>query len=184
MYRMLSTRMSNGTPIMEYMRALPPSFWKGTTVKDFAAYHELIKEKEDGSQTYYWIQFPKPHTLQTDLFLDKILELERYSWFKNYIFNIEFNPHIHSHLIVINPSKDIRPSRIINNIAKHLGIPENNINCKRYSHSYYNRLNYVKGLKIPQDKQLLVEQDIVDRDKYNLSTYYSDAQPDEKAQST
>lgn len=172
---MLKLKMSNGTPIMEYMRALPPSFWRGTDVKDFATYHQMIKEKEDGTQTYYWIQFPKPHTLQTEFFLDKVLELERYTWFNNYIFNIEFNPHIHSHLILISPSKDIRPSRIINNIAKHLGIKENNIQCKRYSHSYYNRLNYVKGLKIPHDKQTLVELDIHDRKKYNIKTYYSDA---------
>lgn len=185
MYNMLSTRLNDGTPLMEHLKSLDKSFWKGTSVKNFAEFQEIISAKEKGSQTYYWIQFPKPHSLASpNLFLDKIQGLERYSWFKNYIFNIEFNPHIHSHMIILDPSKVVRPSRIISNIGQHLGIKENNIECKRYSHSYTNRYNYVKGLKIPNDKQLLVEQDKLDREKYNINTYYNDAdQPDPKTQS-
>ena len=82
---------------------------------------------------------------------------------------------IHCHLIIAGPSEDTRPNRIIKNIAKHLAIKENHIQCKRYSHSFDNRLNYVKGLKISSDKQMLVAQDKEDRKKYNISNYYSDA---------
>lgn len=182
---MLSTKLNDGTPLMDYLRAMPRSFWKETSVKNFSQFREIIEEKERGSQTYYWIQFPKPHSLPSaNLFLDKIQGLERYSWFKKYIFNIEFNPHIHSHMIIIDPGKDVRPSRIISNIGLHLGINENNIECKRFSHSFKNRCNYVKGLKVSCDKQMLVEQDTRDRKKYNINTYYSDAEEShEKTQS-
>ena len=61
------------------------------------------------------------------------------------------------------------------NISKHLEINKNHIECKRYSHSFNNRINYIKGLKVPQDKQLLVEADIRDREKYNIKSYYTDA---------
>lgn len=182
---MLKERLHDGSLLIDYFRNLKPSFWKGTGWSGFQEFYEEHKKRDNGGNTnYYWIQFPKPHSLASpNLFLDKIQGLERYSWFNQYIFNIEFNPHIHSHLIIINPAKDTRPSRIIENISKHLGINKNHIECKRYSHSYENRLNYVKGLKIPQDKQLLVEQDIQDRRKYNINTYYSDA-VQEEAQST
>lgn len=178
-------RLNDGSLLIDYFRNLKQSFWKGTGWTGFAEFQEELKKRDSGaSTTYYWIQFPKPHTLATpNEFLDKIQGLERYSWFNNYIYNIEFNPHIHSHLIIINPDKDIRPNRIMENISKHLTLKKNHIECKRYSHSYQNRLNYVKGLKIPQEKQTLVEKDKMDREKYNINTYYSDA-IQEEAQST
>ncbi len=173
---MLKARLHDGTLLMDWFAAQRSHFWKGSGYKDFSEYKQMIVSKEVDTQSYYWIQFPKPHTLATpNEFLDKILELERFRWFKQYIFNIEFNPHIHSHLIIISPEKDIRPNRIIMNISKHLEINKNHIECKRYSHSFNNRVNYIKGLKVPQDKQLLVEADIRDRENYNIMSYYTDA---------
>ena len=181
---MLKQRLHDGSLLMDWFACQRPHFWKGSGFKDFSEYKQMIISKEKDDQSYYWIQFPKPNSLETpNEFLDKIQGLERYSWFKRYIFNIEFNPHIHSHLILISPQADVRPNRIIDNISKHLEINKNHIECKRYSHSYKNRLNYVKGLKIPQDKQMLVERDILDRQDYNIDTYYTDA-VQEEAQST
>lgn len=174
---MLKQRLNDGSLLIDHFRNLKPSFWKDTVYDGFPDFYELHKKKDFGdATTYFWIQFPKPHSLASpNFFLDRIKELERYSWFKNYLFNVEFNPHIHCHLIIGDPGENLRPSRIIMNIGKHLGIKENNIECKRYSHSFNNRCNYVKGLKVPSDKQLLVSQDIEDRGKYNISTYYTDA---------
>ena len=183
---MLKQRLNDGSLLIDHFRSLKPSFWKDTVYENFTEFYEIHKKKDAGeSQSYFWIQFPKPHSLSSPYyFLDKIQGLERYSWFKNYLYNIEFNPHIHSHLILADPSEDLRPSRIIKNIGKHLGIKENNIECKRYSHSYANRCNYVKGLKISSEKQMLVEQDKRDRKIYNIKTYYTDApQSHEETQS-
>ena len=178
-------RLNDGSLLIDYFRNLKQSFWSGTGWTGFTEFYEELKKKDNGVNiTYYWIQFPKPHTLATpNEFLDAIQGLERYSWFNKYIFNIEFNPHIHCHLIVTSPGNNIRPTRIIDNISKHLALKKNHIECKRYSHSYENRLNYVKGLKIPIEKQRLVDKDKEDREKYNINTYYSDALPEE-AQST
>jgi len=173
---MLKLKLHDNSLLMDWFASQRAHFWKGQPFKDFKEFQQVILAKEVDNQSYYWIQFPKPHSLATpNEFLDAIQGLERYSWFNKYTFNIEFNPHIHSHLILISPEKGVRPNRIIENISKHLGIKKNHIECKRYSHSFCNRLNYVKGLKIPQDKQLLVEQDILDRKEYNIDTYYNDA---------
>ncbi|AXQ65310.1 MAG: hypothetical protein [Circular genetic element sp.] len=181
---MLKAKLSDGTPLMHYFRDQTPSFWKGTEFKNFRDFESLIIDKEKGTLPYYWIQFPKPHNLSTpQLFLDKILGLERYIWFKNYVFNVEFNPHIHCHLIIKDPSNTCRPARIIDNISKHLGIPGNNVECKRQTHSLTNRINYVKGLKVPQHKQMLVEKDCVDRQNNNIDLYYNDAQSNQETES-
>lgn len=173
---MLKARLNDGSSLLDYLCNQPRWFFKGLPFEDGKQMRQYFLDKESGmSQAYLWIQFPKPDILSLpEEFLDKILGLERFIWFKKYLFNIEFNPHIHSHLIILEPAKSVRPARVIENISKHLGIEKNHVECKRYTHSLQNRINYVKGLKIPQHKQMLVKQDIADREKYNLSTYYSD----------
>lgn len=183
---MLKARLHDGSLLMDWYAGQRSHFWKDQPFKDYEEFRSIIVSKERDNEKYFWIQFPKPHSLATpNEFLDAIQGLERYSWFKNYLFNIEFNPHIHSHLIISNPNSDVRPNRIINNIGKHLGINKNHIECKRYGHSYHNRCSYVKGLKISAEKQHLVKLDIADRKIYNIREYYSDApQSDKESQSS
>lgn len=181
---MLKAKLADGTPLMHYFRDQNPSFWKGTEFKNFRDFQDIIRNKEEGSEPYYWIQFPKPHNLSTpQLFLDKVKGLERFIWFKNYLFNIEFNPHIHCHLILRRPDSSVRPARIIKNISKYLGMRENHIHIERMNHSILNRISYVKGLKVDADKLMLVQQDKEDRLKYNINTYYSDAESFTKTES-
>lgn len=177
---MLKTRLHDGTPIMEYFRDLRPSFWKDSVFKNFGEFEAMIISKERPTKdSYFWIQFPKPFSLTVKQFANKIEGLERYVWFKKYTYNIEFmgseGRHEHCHLLIDDPPDSVRPARIIANIASHLNLEKNHIECKRQSHSKNNRLNYIKGTKVCEQKMEYVRQDNTFREKYNLKVYYSDA---------
>lgn len=177
---MLKTRLSDGTPLMEYFRDLRPSFWKPTIFKNYGEFEAMIHSKERPTkESYFWIQFPKPFSLDVKQFHNKIKGLERYCWFNKYYYNIEFmgeqGRHEHCHLLIDNPEDSVRPARIIANIASHLALPKNHIECKRQSHSKLNRLNYLKGIKVSEQKMEYVQHDNIFREKYNLKVYYSDA---------
>ncbi|AXH78036.1 MAG: putative replication initiation protein [Circoviridae sp.] len=176
---MLKTRLHDGTPLMEYFRDLRPSFWKGSTFANYSAFEAMIMEKEKPkTDSYFWIQFPCPNNATPEEFAELLVGLERYVWFRNYWYNIEFQTergiHIHSHLLLDNPAGSVRPARIIANIASHLKLEKNHIECKRWSHSRTNRLNYLKGMKIPQSKMENVDMDKTFREKYNLKNVYTD----------
>lgn len=145
---------------------------------EWAELKRRIIEKETGKQPrYFWIQFPAKTDTLPKVFEKQILELSKYNWFKQVTWNIEMHGeqtnHMHSHMIIENPKEQLRPARIIDQLSKHLGIPPNMIHCKRENHSFSNRLNYIKGLKVSPDKQILVEKDNQFREKNNLDIYYN-----------
>ena len=165
---------------MEYFRDLRPSFWKDSVFKNFGEFEAMILSKEKPpKESYFWIQFPKPFSLSVKQFHNKIEGLERYIWFKKYHYNIEFmaenGRHEHCHLLIDDPEVSVRPARIIANIASHFGLEKNHIECKRQSHSKMNRLNYLKGIKVSEQKMQYVREDNMFREKYNLNVYYNDA---------
>jgi len=174
---MLKTRLHDGTPLMEYFRDLRPSFWKPTIFKNYGEFEAMIHSKERPTkESYFWIQFPKPFSLDVKQFHNKIKGLERYCWFNKYYYNIEFmgeqGRHEHCHLLIDNR----HDASLLHRYPHHRHYQNQ---CKRQSHSKLNRLNYLKGIKVSEQKMEYVQHDNIFREKYNLKVYYSDALQEE-----
>lgn len=134
--------------------------------------NEAIERQNTKTMKYYWIKISAPKGMEPLAFLAKIQGLQKYAWFKNLLFNIELNPHLHSHILIRQPSSTLRPARIIEQASKYIGVEPNMIYCRYFNHSYQNRYNYVMGDKIPEHKQELVAQDRLDRTEHNIEHYY------------
>lgn len=146
---------------------------------DWDEVRRRIVEKEKGNTDYFWIQFPASPDTLPKVFEKQIFDLAKYAWFKNVTWNIEYygskSTHLHCHMIVEQPKSQLRPARVIEQISKSMSIPTNMVHCKRDKHSFTNRLNYVKGIKVSPEKQDLVEKDEIFRKNNNLDVYYKHA---------
>lgn len=162
----------------KFMREVVKQYFSEEYFEDWLPKHtrklnEAIERQNTRTMKYYWIKISAPKDQEPLAFLAKIQELQRYAWFKNVVYNIEFNPHLHSHILIRQPSSSLRPARIIEQASKWVGVEPNLVYCRYFNHSYQNRYNYVLGDKIPEHKKELVEKDKLDRQEHNIENYYS-----------
>jgi len=149
-----------------------PEYFEEWLPKHSEQIASAIERTNTRTMKYYWIKISAPKDIEPLAFLAKIQGLQKYAWFKNTIYNIEFNPHLHSHILIRQPPATLRPARIIEQASKFVGVEPNMVYCRYFNYDYINRLNYVRGDKIPQHKQELVEKDKLDREKHNMENYY------------
>ena len=160
------------------------------TVDDLR-YHMLYKNYKDrinklqkkfeeiGGKTHLWVGInPPPDKYTMKQLYDKMIDITenpKIKFFRDkYIWNVEqhtqngIRPHIH--LMLTDAS--VRPSRVIETLAKSFGVAKNSIECKRHFNGimYNEHIDYIKGNKT-EEKQEDVGKDIAIRMDLEIKDY-------------
>ncbi len=137
------------------------------------------KFEEIGGKTHLWVGInPPPEKYTLKQLYDKMIDISenpKIKFFRDsYIWNVEQNtqngirPHIH----LILTDATVRPSRVIETLAKSFDIAKNSIQCKRHFNGimYNEHIDYIKGKKT-DSKQEDVGKDIADRMDLDINDY-------------
>lgn len=130
---------------------------------------------QEGEQ-HYWVGINPPID---SISLDKLYAkmevcVSKYKFFTHgYLYCLEqhtkggVRPHIHLMLLT-----NTKPHRIIETLAKHFGIAQNFIQCKKYKHGlmYHEHIKYIHGDK-KEEKLVDVENDRQILEELNIPKY-------------
>lgn len=171
---MLKAKLKCGMSLMEFLEHITPA-------AEWNALKKTITEKETKKLKPLGITVRKSLAMETDEFINISKKLNKYKWFKDYTYALEFYtengyfPHIH--ILLKKWDKTLLPRCDIIRNLKRIFKQSNDsqIEVKELSSIHANHYEeYLGGNKEDSNKQDRVKKDIEERIKFSLNNIYTD----------